>query len=458
MENNKSKEDPNEVLVVEDSKVFASFFIKVFHEWHYPCKVIADGDEAWSCIRQNPPKILILDWNLPGLDGISICRKLRQLELKHYVYVIMLTSNASLEHAVTGFDAGADDYITKPFKAPILKAKLKVASRLIDLEENLRGQANELAAANRQQETLIESLREKNRIITRQKQELHEAQKQVIDTARKAGMAEIATSVLHNVGNLLNTAMTSSNFIGEVMAHSRIGTLSKLADLMGQQAPQFIDFVKCDPRGQKLPEFIQQLSQVLGKERVTMLDKLNVLSESHDQIRQIIALQQNYAGISGVKERVDVKGLVQDASRLFAESFKKHDITIEYRIEDGMPEIALEKHKVLQILMNLLRNARDATKLNNHDGRLLIVRASRRDDGVDIQVIDNGIGISAENMPRIFNFGFTTKNDGHGFGLHSCANLAREIGGSLHASSDGLGKGATFTLFLPFGESTQNPV
>ena len=115
-----------------------------------------------------------------------------------------------------------------------------------------------------------------------------------------------------------------------------------------------------------------------------------------------------------------------------------------------MPAVMVDKHKVLQILVNLMRNAKYAMDELGPPEKCLTVSIRRREPGrVVVCVRDNGIGISAENLTRIFNHGFTTKRDGHGFGLHSGLQAARELGGRLCATSDGIGRGATFCLELP---------
>ena len=115
-----------------------------------------------------------------------------------------------------------------------------------------------------------------------------------------------------------------------------------------------------------------------------------------------------------------------------------------------MPVISMDKHKVLQILVNLIRNAKyamDATA--RRDKRLTVSIRLNPENFVELSVTDNGIGISRDNLTRIFSHGFTTKRDGHGFGLHSGAIAAREMGGRLYARSDGANQGATFILELP---------
>jgi C4-dicarboxylate-specific signal transduction histidine kinase len=113
------------------------------------------------------------------------------------------------------------------------------------------------------------------------------------------------------------------------------------------------------------------------------------------------------------------------------------------------PIVTVERHKVLQILVNIIRNAKFACDESGRSDKRMTVRITQDDRHVRIAVIDNGVGIPQENLTRIFAHGFTTRKTGHGFGLHSGALAAKELGGELLAQSDGPGKGATFTLEFP---------
>jgi signal transduction histidine kinase len=116
---------------------------------------------------------------------------------------------------------------------------------------------------------------------------------------------------------------------------------------------------------------------------------------------------------------------------------------------EKVPSMNVEKHKILQILVNLVRNAKYACHDSGREDKRLTIRMTNGPERVRISVIDNGVGISTENLTRIFNHGFTTRKDGHGFGLHSGSLAAKQLGGELRVHSDGLGLGATFTLELP---------
>jgi C4-dicarboxylate-specific signal transduction histidine kinase len=144
-----------------------------------------------------------------------------------------------------------------------------------------------------------------------------------------------------------------------------------------------------------------------------------------------------------------VTELVEDALRLNASALEQDRVGI-IRQYDAAPVIGVDKHKVLQILLNLIRNAKYACEQSHRTDKELTVRVTQGDDRVWIAVSDNGVGIPAENLTRIFAHGFTTRKDGHGFGLHSGALVAKEMGGALNVRSEGRDKGATFTLELPF--------
>jgi signal transduction histidine kinase len=160
-------------------------------------------------------------------------------------------------------------------------------------------------------------------------------------------------------------------------------------------------------------------------------------------------MQQDYARVSGVVEPHRVSELVEDALRMNDSALERHQVEITRELDPHLPTINVDKHKVIQILINLVRNAKYACDESGRPDKRMILRAANGNGHVKISVTDNGVGIPSENMTRIFNHGFTTRKGGHGFGLHSGALAAKELGGTLSAQSDGPGKGATFTLELP---------
>ena len=295
--------------------------------------------------------------------------------------------------------------------------------------------------------------------ITEQKaaaEELEDTHRALMDSSRKAGMAEVATGVLHNVGNVLNSVNVSTNVINERLRASKTASLTQVAALLRAQNGGLAEFLTNDPRGKLVPELLGRLAETLSEEQSAIRDEAGSLVKNVAHIRDIVAMQQSFASRSGCIEQLPPSELIEDALRMNTASLARHDIEI-VRDFAAIPAIPVDRHKALQILVNLIRIAKQSMDAHKPERKVLTLSIAESGDGlVRLAVRDTGGGILPENLPRIFGHGFTTKKDGHGFGLHSSANAAREMGGTLRVESDGLGTGATFLLELPL--STPTPV
>lgn len=279
---------------------------------------------------------------------------------------------------------------------------------------------------------------------------LDTAHKQLVDASRQAGMAEIATGILHNVGNVLNSVNVSTTLISDNLKKSKVGNLSKAMTLMNEASGDLGSFITTDPKGKQLPAYLNQLTEHLVNEQKSMAEEVNHLKKNVEHIRDIVAMQQNYAKAYGVTEVIQITDLVEDAFHVNTEALLRHEVDFSREYEPDLPKITVEKNKVLQILVNLIGNAKHACDDSGKTKKQISVKVSRDSEQIKISVSDNGIGIEPENINHIFNHGFTTRKNGHGFGLHSSALAAKEMKGSLDVHSDGIGQGATFTLKLPY--------
>jgi len=311
----------------------------------------------------------------------------------------------------------------------------------------------ELQAVNDQLEIRVaertRQLQDQVQARERAHNELARTQRDLMLASRQAGMAEVASGVLHNVGNVLTSVNVSANLLRDQIRHSETHTLLKAADLLKQNTGDPAAFLTSDPKGKLMPELIVQVADQLRKEQETASHELEQLAKNIDHIKEIVTMQQSYARVAGVTEKVGPASLVDDALQINAAALDRHEVTVIRRFED-VPSLMVDKHKVLQILINLIRNAKYALDEGNPGEKKIIITIARNgDEGVRVGVEDNGIGIPPENLTRIFSHGFTTRANGHGFGLHLGALNARELGGSLSAASEGPGRGATFTLILP---------
>ncbi len=283
--------------------------------------------------------------------------------------------------------------------------------------------------------------------------ELARAHRDLVDVSRHAGRAEVATGVLHNVGNVLNSVNVAATCVADGVRQSKLRSLPRAVALLREHEQDLGAFFSRDPRGARFPEYLAQLASQFASEQSTTLTEVARLQTNIEHIKDIVAAQQSYAKVSGLAEKLDVAGLVEDTLRMSAESLTTHRVQV-VREFAPVPPVIVDKHKVLQILVNLVGNAKHACAATDRPDRTVTVRIFNGDGTVKIAVVDNGIGIPPENLQRIFNHGFTTKPTGHGFGLHSGALAAREIGGCLKVHSEGAGRGATFTLVLPLAPSS----
>jgi PAS domain S-box-containing protein len=286
----------------------------------------------------------------------------------------------------------------------------------------------------------------------RSQQELEKMHHQLVDASLHAGMAEVATGVLHNIGNVLNSVNVSAAVVTENLRRSKAANLAKLSALLEEHSADLATFITTDPKGARIPRYLGQLATELAAERQSSVNELSLLQKNIEHIKDIVSTQQTYAKVSGLVESVSVSSLVEDSLRMNASALVRHGLEV-VRDFQADPVISTERHKILQILINLIRNAKYACDDSNKPDKRVTLRILEHAGRVQIIVADNGVGIPAENLTRIFSHGFTTRRDGHGFGLHSGALAARELGGTLTAQSDGPGLGAVFTLELPGPDS-----
>ena len=286
--------------------------------------------------------------------------------------------------------------------------------------------------------------------------ELARAQQSLMLASRRAGMAEVATGVLHNVGNVLNSVNVSATLLRDRVRTSETHSLLKAAELLKQRNGDLAAFLTSDPRGKLMPEFIIQIAGQLQKEQEKISHELERLAKNVAHIKDIVAMQQSYARVAGVAEKAALASLVEDALQINSAALARLGVTVIRRF-DEVPLLMVDKQTVLQILINLVLNAKYALEECTQNVKLLIITIAKTDkECIMIRVEDNGIGIPPENLTRIFSHGFTTRPNGHGFGLHIGAINAREMGGSLSAASEGTGRGATFTLILPMSSPGKN--
>ncbi len=329
-------------------------------------------------------------------------------------------------------------------------ARSRRARRLMqELEGLVSARTRELQAAKDAAEAAVLAKNEVIAALEQARIEREALNRQLIEASRKAGKAEVATSVLHNVGNVLNSVNISASLLVERIRKSKAPNVGRVAALLREHAAALGEFLARNPKGQRLPAFLEVLGKQLEAEQSRALSELDGLCRNIDHIKDIVSMQQSNAKVLGVIEKVKPLELVEEALRMSEGAGGTKEFRVARNYDPDLPELMTDRHKALQILLNLISNSKQACRDSQATEPRLILGVANLGDRIRISVGDNGVGIPPENLTLIFSHGFTTRKDGHGFGLHSGALAARELGGALTVQSDGPGKGATFTLELP---------
>jgi len=283
----------------------------------------------------------------------------------------------------------------------------------------------------------------------RMQRALTRANAELVETSRLAGLAEMATGVLHNIGNALNSVNTSATLLADQFSKSRHGGVTRVAKLLAEHAADLGEFITKDPKGSQVPAYLAQLGTQLEAEHAATLEELQGLRGMIDHINQIVAAQQSYAQVSGINEETAPEEILEFALRLGEASLTRHGVTVCRDYKETRP-MRMQRQKTVQILVNLIRNAKESMdEAKPAEKRLELTIDTAADGMISLGIADNGVGIEAGNLVKLFSFGFSTKPKGHGFGLHNSVLAAREMGGRLEVQSEGLGKGARFVLSLP---------
>ncbi|MCE9596320.1 MAG: HAMP domain-containing protein [Planctomycetes bacterium] len=283
----------------------------------------------------------------------------------------------------------------------------------------------------------------------RMMEKLEHSRAEVVRTARVAGMSEISTGVLHNVGNALNSVNVAVNVISERVRGNKLAKLERVVEMIEGQGDKLGEFITTHPKGKHVAPFLSEVAKLMRTEQDEIAAETHKLTAGVEHLRALVASQQELAGKNELREAVRVEDQIELAATL-CDLTRGDGAGPVFDVDTpNLGRVMLDRHKLVQILVNLFKNAREAiVEAETKPGRIR-VRVETTAEHLRIVVVDDGSGIRAENLAQIFNHGFTTKVGGHGFGLHSSANAAVEMGGRIEAASEGPGRGSTFTLELP---------
>ncbi|MEO5367801.1 MAG: ATP-binding protein, partial [Magnetococcus sp. WYHC-3] len=269
----------------------------------------------------------------------------------------------------------------------------------------------------------------------------------------QSGVAEMSISILHNIGNAIMSIMNRSERIQDNSAE-----LERMAALLGRIRESVRGkLAQGREAGQVLEDLLGVFDEITGNlgELATrgFQDNARRIRLGVEHISEIIKIHQESAQYTLVTS-FDLKTLLEDAVLIQSDTLRKYHIEVSIQVQTGMPELRLPRSQMLQLMINLIKNSREAIaevlrEQPGHVGTVVLQAEPVGDGRMQLRVQDNGCGIDPKHLEEIFRFGFSTKERGTGYGLHSAANFVQSLGGSIEASSAGPGQGATFLMLLP---------
>ena len=328
------------------------------------------------------------------------------------------------------------------------QAKAQLREAITKLEQS----QFKVVAQNEQLEQANDALRQEVEERKRIQAEREDLNRKLLERSRSVGMADVASTVLHNVGNVLNSLNISVDVAMRALKRVPVDDIAVIASLLQQHRHELVHYLSEDAQGKQIPAYLVMLAESVTQNQTLVERELIGLSRNVDHIRHVVNRQVYLARPERMMcEPVRFRELMEQALAIYRPALDRRGCEIVERYDKDL-EGFCDRHQVLQILVNLVSNAQnamDAVPNQSHRLTLHVGVAKDRPGFVRFEIIDTGVGIAGDHLPRLFTQRFTTRSDGHGIGLHSAALAAKSLGGTLQAKSDGLGRGATFVLDLP---------
>ncbi len=289
-----------------------------------------------------------------------------------------------------------------------------------------------------------------DKIVEKEKAErdLKEAQNLLIESAYKAGLADLAGDTLHNIGNVVNSIHVSSDIVKNVIKENPGENYTKACNILHENLDNFPEFFASDPKGEQLIKYFLLLEKPIVNSFEQIDENLEVIRDKAAAIGNIIARQSKFINSPYFLEKQNMCEVVDSVIQLVPDLHTDSSITIDKQYE-SVPSIKLQKPSIIRILLNILDNSVHALKYSRNLNKVLMISIKKDNEYVTTSITDNGYGIAEENMDKIFKNSFTTKKGGFGLDLHNAANIINEMGGELKIDSKGINKGATVSISLP---------
>ncbi|MDM8522250.1 response regulator [Desulfococcaceae bacterium HSG8] len=448
------------ILIVDDEPMNHDIFKALMYKEGYDLISAANGLEAIEKAREYMPDVILLDVMMPEMDGFEACRRLRADDLLAEVPIVMVTTLDDKESRLTGIEAGADDFLTKPYDKDELRARVRTIVRLnryrgllertLELDKINKELCREIEERKRVQEELQNYQKNLEITITERTRELENAQKELLSKALEAGRAEMSAVILHNIGNAITPVITQTETLKTDKSAEIIGYMRKCYDDLKNHSDDLQYYVSEDPRGKQIFSYMGDVIDSLTEQGQTQSDIVYKIDKAISYISEILNIQQTHmVSRQELREQTDLNRLIEDAIHMQAGTLEKSRIVVKKYLLPDIPKLLIDKNRLMQVIVNFIKNSYEAIDEFENE-KIISVRTFANNEQVGFEITDTGIGIGPDQIHKIFEFGRSHKGSS-GVGLHYCRMFAEANRGTLDISSPGRGKGATVSVAFEIG-------
>jgi two-component system NtrC family sensor kinase len=410
------------ILFIDDTPANLEILIRIFQKESYKVRAVTSGQKGIRAAENDPPDIILLDVNMPDMNGYEVCRLLKQSENLKHIPVIFISALTETFDKVAAFESGGIDYITKPIQIQEALARVKTHLSL------------------RRYQQLLET---RNKDLNEALNQLKETQSQLINSEKMASLGVLTAGIAHEINNPISFIYTSS-----------LGLVKNIQFLLDLQ---------------------NRYDEILSKSDVSLLKEIKEYQSEHDfseRLSELTSLSENINNgakrISGIVKSLRVFSRIDETDMKEIDLHEAIDSTLvllQHKIinririvkeYNSIPPICCFPARISQVLMNILSNAVESieTKPEMNENEQIIINTGlitiNDNEFAVIQIRDSGTGIPTENIKKVFDPFFTTKpvGKGMGLGLSISNNIIREHGGKIEVTSQE-GFGASFNILLP---------
>jgi len=397
------------ILIAEDALVSRRLLERHLQAWGHEVVAATDGAEAWQCFVTDEFPIVISDWMMPQMDGLELVRRIRASERPGYVYIILLTAKSHTADLVEGMEAGADDFVAKPFERDELRVRVRAGERIIELEQKL----------------------------ARQNRKLRETQAALIQSEKLASLGQLAAGMAHEINNPL-AYVTNNLVVLRRDMHAAMDVLNTYRKGCESLASLTHDLLTKATRMEQAID-LPYIQEHFGRHFEASLQGLQ-------RMRDIVSNLRDFARLDEAEfKAVDVNLALDSTIEIARYELKNKEIQLQTEFQ-ALPQVLCHPSKLNQVFLNLLMNAIQASS----SGEAITLRTrTPTEDVVEVEVEDRGHGIPAEHLPHLFEPFFTTKpvGQGTGLGLSVSYGIVRDHGGTIEVESTP-GVGSLFRVRL----------